>query len=306
MKFYQLTKQIEPIATADEKAKGFPLLVLMNSEELSDASILSRHARMAMSTFIHSNSSALDVFEDFLVGSFAILNRRDLLSPAVELVFYIDPCMLVILDDSEYAPKSIDKVSRFKAPGEVTTARALYTFMKHLIKDDLAYLSKIEAGLADLEDKLLNEKKHVSNHDMLLIRRKTFRLNGFYDQFSDMAELLYQDQSELISDEDQGLFKQLAQQSDRLQKRTESLKEYTLQLRELYQMQNDSEQNNTIQFLTVVTTVFTPLTLITGWYGMNFAYMPELEKPYGYAIIIAICIVLVIAELVYFKKKKWL
>ena len=58
--------------------------------------------------------------------------------------------------------------------------------------------------------------------------------------------------------------------------------------------------------LTVVTTIFMPLTLIAGWYGMNFVNMPELHWPYGYPVIIVVSLMIVAGALLYFKKKKWL
>ena len=57
--------------------------------------------------------------------------------------------------------------------------------------------------------------------------------------------------------------------------------------------------------LTVVTTLFLPLTLLTGWYGMNFANMPELHWKYGYPMVIIAAILLVALEIIYFKKKKF-
>ena len=59
-------------------------------------------------------------------------------------------------------------------------------------------------------------------------------------------------------------------------------------------------------FLTVVTTIFMPLTLITGWFGMNFPNMFLMQKPYGYLIVIGVSIALVAAEFYYFRKKKML
>lgn len=58
--------------------------------------------------------------------------------------------------------------------------------------------------------------------------------------------------------------------------------------------------------LTVVTTIFMPLTLIAGWYGMNFKYMPEFEWRLGYPVVILVSILIVIFCLILFKKKKWL
>ena len=85
-----------------------------------------------------------------------------------------------------------------------------------------------------------------------------------------------------------------------------SLRDYTMQLSDLYQSQIDLKQNRIMTILTVVTTIFMPLTLITGWYGMNFTHMPELDSPYGYPLVIVAALVIAVASLLYFKKKKWL
>ena len=79
-----------------------------------------------------------------------------------------------------------------------------------------------------------------------------------------------------------------------------------MQLRELYQSEQGARQNRTMEILTVVTTIFLPLTLLTGWYGMNFVNMPELTWKYGYIAVIAVAAAMVIAEIIYFKKKKLL
>ena len=75
---------------------------------------------------------------------------------------------------------------------------------------------------------------------------------------------------------------------------------------ELYHTQLEVRQNHIMTILTVVTAIFMPLTLIAGWYGMNFRYMPELEAPYGYLIVIVISAIIAAGSLIYFKVKKWL
>lgn len=71
------------------------------------------------------------------------------------------------------------------------------------------------------------------------------------------------------------------------------------------QAQIDLRQNDTMRILTVVSTIFFPLSLIAGWYGMNFTHMPELSAPYAYFILIGVCILIVAVEIWYFKKKGW-
>ena len=70
--------------------------------------------------------------------------------------------------------------------------------------------------------------------------------------------------------------------------------------------QIEVQQNRVMSILTVVTTIFLPLTLIAGWYGMNFPGMPEFGWKYGYPTVIFISILIIILEILYFKKKKML
>ena len=85
-----------------------------------------------------------------------------------------------------------------------------------------------------------------------------------------------------------------------------SLRDYTMQVRDLHDAQLEVSQNRIMTLLTVVTTIFMPLTLIAGWYGMNFRYMPELEWRMGYPLVILVSAAVAVFCLILFKKKKWL
>ena len=61
-----------------------------------------------------------------------------------------------------------------------------------------------------------------------------------------------------------------------------------------------------MQFLAVVTTIFVPLSFLTGIYGMNFEHMPELHYKYGFRILLAIMAIIIIILIIFFKRKKWL
>ena len=92
----------------------------------------------------------------------------------------------------------------------------------------------------------------------------------------------------------------------RLHDLTTSLRDFSIQIRDLYQSQLDVKQNRIMALLTIISSIFMPLTLIAGWYGMNFKYMPELEYKAAYPVTIIISIGIVIVSLIFFKKKKWL
>ena len=83
-------------------------------------------------------------------------------------------------------------------------------------------------------------------------------------------------------------------------------REYIMQLRDLMQSHLDVRQNRIMTVLTVITSIFLPLTLIAGWYGMNFRYMPELEWKYSYPVVIAVSVLIVVICLIWFRRKKWM
>ena len=91
---------------------------------------------------------------------------------------------------------------------------------------------------------------------------------------------------------------------NRLFQGVNNLRDYVTQVREAYQAQVDINQNTLMKLFTVVTTIFLPLTLIVGWYGMNFN-MPEYSLSYGYSVVIIISISIVVICIVWFKKNKW-
>ena len=83
------------------------------------------------------------------------------------------------------------------------------------------------------------------------------------------------------------------------------MREHTVQVRELYQSQQQDKQNHLMGVLTAVSTIFLPLTLIAGWYGMNFTNMPLIQVPWGYPLIIIVSIVVALLSVWYFKKHDW-
>ncbi|MEG1291768.1 MAG: CorA family divalent cation transporter, partial [Lachnospiraceae bacterium] len=82
------------------------------------------------------------------------------------------------------------------------------------------------------------------------------------------------------------------------------LYEELLHIREALDAAIAYDQNRIMKVFTAVTTIFMPLTLIVGWYGMNFTTMAELTWKYGYFFVIVLSIIVILICLMFFKKKK--
>src|SRR5690606_35291079 len=77
-------------------------------------------------------------------------------------------------------------------------------------------------------------------------------------------------------------------------------------LMDMYMSSVSNKMNNVMKVLTIIATIFIPLTFIVGVYGMNFENMPELKSKDGYYIVWGVMIVIFIGMLYYFKRKRWL
>ena len=101
-------------------------------------------------------------------------------------------------------------------------------------------------------------------------------------------------------------FRLFTERVTRLMDHVKSLRDYTVQLRELFSTQLDIRMNRIMTVLTIITAIFMPLTLIAGWYGMNFTFMPELQWKYSYPIVFLVSLTILIGGIAWFRKKKWL
>ncbi len=75
---------------------------------------------------------------------------------------------------------------------------------------------------------------------------------------------------------------------------------------DIYLTSVNNRLNEVMKLLTVITTIFIPLSFIAGVYGMNFRFMPELEWRGSYFVVIGLMLTIGVSMLVYFKKKKWI
>ncbi|MEG3066514.1 CorA family divalent cation transporter [Acetomicrobium sp.] len=86
----------------------------------------------------------------------------------------------------------------------------------------------------------------------------------------------------------------------------EMFRDMSSSLLDIYLSSISNKTNEIMKVLTIIATIFIPLTLIAGIYGMNFKYMPELGWKYGYPLVLAVMLVIGIGMVVYFKRKKWM
>lgn len=198
----------------------------------------------------------------------------------------------------------LESVHRFK-PEEYTPEKFIFAFIDSIVKNDNAGLEQIEFGINRIEDKIIREKDFKNfNEELLRYKRKLLLLRNYYKQLINISETFSENDNKIFAEENINYFKIIIKKAERLCSEVSLLRESLVQLRETYQSHLDLKLNNTMKLFTIITAFFAPLTLIAGWYGMNFEFMPEIKWKYGYLFVIGLSICSVVSCLIIFKRKK--
>lgn len=134
--------------------------------------------------------------------------------------------------------------------------------------------------------------------DVFLIRKAIFPLR-------DVANQLSRTEHPLITETVKPYLRDIQDHSVQIIETVESYREITMSLVDLHMTFISNKMNNIMKVLTIMSTIFIPLTFIAGIYGMNFEYMPELKYKYAYPILIVVMFFIFLIMLYYFKRKKW-
>jgi len=182
--------------------------------------------------------------------------------------------------------------------------RVLYAFFNSLTSNDSQELEAIEEDISAIEERVIEGENEDYIKDIVSMRKKLMFYKKYYEQLLDVAESIEENENGMLSSGALRYFKMFTARVDRLNRNILNLRDYITQVREAYQSQVDIGLNSIMKLFTVITAIFLPLTLLVGWYGMNFKNMPELQWPYGYFLAIGLAVVFVVSSIIYFKKRK--
>lgn len=290
----------------DKISEDCPLVQVMTLEEYRNSRERVTQELIFERNLNHIHYCKADWLDQAIFGTFLIPRKEALLGDKSGFSFYLDRKRLLFIDDTGFAQSLMNSIAEEKSSEKTSLVHLLFQFMEYMIRDDVLFLQKYEEKLTTMEEELLDKGLDNVNRAILRCRKELLRLNSYYEQLVDMSETLVENHNGFLDEKDCYLFRLFGDRASRLYSNTQALKEYTMQIREMYQSQIDIRQNRIMSFLTIVTTVFMPLTLITGWYGMNFDKMPELHWEYGYPLIAFLSLFIILLEIWYFIRKRWL
>ena len=304
MYWYEIESNLIPLE--QEPPPERPAVVLLTSEELFRQPQLSgleralRHTPAARDVRI----CKAEARSDYLSGTL-ILPRMIKSGVRLTYGYLITRARVVLVDDTgslQSHLKHFVKERLFVGQG---TGRFFYELLEQLIAKDLHHLEEIEDQIQMLEDEVLSGEFERFSASMTGLRKSTMAWFRYYSQLGDVACRLRENQNGFFSGGEQQLFHMFDDRVGRLREESRLLREYCAQVQTMFQSEIDIRQNRTMKILTVVTTMFLPLSLLAGGYGMNFRGMPELSWRYGYPAVIAVSIAVVFISLWICKKRKF-
>ena len=306
---YYLIKEVLTPCSADEITKsGFQYVAIVTPEEWkSEQNRFDMGIDMELKTNeadIHSTKAEVNF--DSLTGTFSIPSRRDITGKDYKYAFALDEKGIVFIDSTGVVERMVHRISVSKKWKMPSMERFIYDFLELIIARDLNILEKYEKELDQIEGEILKDAVEADLSRVNEIRGDIRDLRIHYEQLIDLGQEFEENENSFFKAENVRYFGLFTDRMTRLHDTATSLKDYTMQVRDLYHTQMEVKQNRIMTLLTVVTTIFMPLTLITGWYGMNFYNMPALTSPWGYPAVIVVSLLIVIGSLIFFKKKKWL
>ena len=291
---YRIGTSLEPVAEEALRRPGRGLAVILASDEKRalPAGVMPPSPRGA-------RVSRAEGRRDCLCGAMALPGRAPFgYSVAADAVVFLDsggtvrPCL-----------KQMEKEKTWREPG---LGVFLCDLWELLLAGDIRSLEELEERIAKLENAVLSGTAGDFHRRLMAVRREVMAYARCYTQLGDVLYKFLENGNGYFGAEDLRLFQLFRERVGRLASEAENLREHCLQVWELFQAELDLRQNRIMKVLTIVTTVFLPLTLLVGWYGMNFRGMPELSWAYGYpAMILASVLVVGLTVWLLKKKKLW-
>lgn len=167
-------------------------------------------------------------------------------------------------------------------------------------------LEKFGDRIELLEEELMEEPSKKTLRQLHHMKREMIFLRKAVWPMRELINNLERSETELIKPSTDIYLRDLHDHAVRVIDTVETFRDLLSGMMDIYLSSVSNRMNEVIKVLTIITTIFVPVTFIVGVYGMNFDNMPELHSKWGYPIVWLVIIVTILSLLVYFRKKKWM
>lgn len=252
----------------------------------------------------------IDEYDDYIFAVFKMLyinENNELVGEHVALVL-MGNCVLVFqeLDDDVFNAVR-DRISA--KSGRIRTRDSDYLFftlLDSIIDNYFVVLENVSHKIEALEDEVYENPNREVAHNIQQLKKEVLKIRQWIYPVKELVGRLIDSENTLISKDTKLFLRDALDHSYEINESLQIYREMAMSLMEMYMSNMSNKMNEVMKVLTIMASIFIPLTFIAGIYGMNFDHMPELHWEYGYYLVWGVMIALFIGMLFYFKRKKWL
>ncbi len=211
-----------------------------------------------------------------------------------------------VLDKDRSTEQKFQQALRRFPPQSISLEKLIYAFLDALVARDITMVESTGQEVSQLEERVLkDEADRDFNLTLLGLKNRLLSAHNYYEQLLDITEALAENENDIFDSESLMYISNIDKKIVRLREDVDSLSNAVVHLQDAYSAYLDMKMNHTMKLFTVITSIFFPLTIIVGWYGMNFQSMPEFTWRFGYLYVILLSIAVVASFIVIGKRKKW-
>jgi magnesium transporter len=182
----------------------------------------------------------------------------------------------------------------------------LYSLLDAIVDNYFVLLQSVADRIEDVENAITSDPKPPDLDRVHRLRRELAYVRRVVWPLRDVVAELDRSDSPLVSDETRVYLRDLHDHVVQVTESVENFRDVLASLQDLYVSALSNRTNEVIRVLTIISTIFVPLTFLVGVYGMNFRHFPELEWRWGYPAFWAVSIVVVVALLAFLRRRGWI
>jgi magnesium transporter len=181
-----------------------------------------------------------------------------------------------------------------------------YAMLDAIVDNYFVILEKLGEDIELLEEELIQETTPETLQEIYHLKRELIFLHRSVWPLREVISVLSRGETPFFKDTSVIYLRDVYDHTVRVIDLVETYRDLVTSMLDLYLSSVSNRMNVVMKVLTVIATLFIPLTFITSLYGMNFKYMPELEWRWGYGAVWLVILMVTVFMLVYFRRKKWL
>jgi magnesium transporter len=184
--------------------------------------------------------------------------------------------------------------------------QVLHALIDIVVDRYLPTLDQIGDAIDEVEDELLINPTATLLQKIFELKRGLLGFRRAVSSQRELLNMLIRDASPLVQEDLQIYFRDVYDHAVRAMDLVETYRDLLTGGLDIYLTQMANRTNDIVKALTILATIMLPLTLVTGYFGMNFEWMPLLKDPRGVWLTTAVMLIIVATMLGFFKRKKWL